>query len=55
MRLLSSSYTSHSTPHPLIPLLHTHTGQPQGLDIYTDHLATSDRFLSLKRYCEFCA
>jgi hypothetical protein len=25
-------------------------GQPEGLDIYTDHLATSDRFLSLKRY-----
>lgn len=26
------------------------TGQPEGLDIYTDHLAPSDRFLSLKRY-----
>lgn len=26
------------------------TGQPEGLDIYTEHLATSDRFLSLKRY-----
>ncbi|KAI8470618.1 MAG: hypothetical protein J3K34DRAFT_458747 [Monoraphidium minutum] len=26
------------------------TGQPEGLDIYTDHLAGSDRFLSLKRY-----
>jgi len=25
-------------------------GQPEGLDIYTDHLAPSDRFLSLKRY-----
>ena len=26
------------------------TGQPEGLDIYTDHLAASDRFLSLRRY-----
>eukprot|EP00879_Flechtneria_rotunda_P017554 GHRR01018404.1.p1 GENE.GHRR01018404.1~~GHRR01018404.1.p1 ORF type:complete len:327 (+),score=120.06 GHRR01018404.1:680-1660(+) len=26
------------------------TGQPEGLDIYTDHLAVGNRFLSLKRY-----
>ncbi|GBF93186.1 DNA-directed RNA polymerase I subunit-like [Raphidocelis subcapitata] len=26
------------------------TGQTEGLDIYTDHLATSDQFLSLRRY-----
>jgi predicted acylesterase/phospholipase RssA len=26
------------------------TGQPEGLDIYTDYLATTSRFLSLKRY-----
>lgn len=26
------------------------SGQPEGLDIYTDHLAASGRFLSLKRY-----
>ncbi|KIY99322.1 hypothetical protein MNEG_8642 [Monoraphidium neglectum] len=26
------------------------TGQKEGLDIYTDHLATSDSFLSLQRY-----
>lgn len=25
-------------------------GQPEGLDIYTDHLAADSRFLSLKRY-----
>ncbi|KAI8477184.1 MAG: acyl transferase/acyl hydrolase/lysophospholipase [Monoraphidium minutum] len=26
------------------------TGQPEGLDIYTDHLAASEQFLSLRRY-----
>eukprot|EP00878_Enallax_costatus_P010369 GHUV01010822.1.p1 GENE.GHUV01010822.1~~GHUV01010822.1.p1 ORF type:complete len:264 (+),score=62.79 GHUV01010822.1:296-1087(+) len=26
------------------------TGQPEGLDIYTDYLATTSRFLSIKRY-----
>jgi predicted acylesterase/phospholipase RssA len=26
------------------------SGQPEGLDIYTRHLAASDRFLSLRRY-----
>lgn len=26
------------------------SGQPEGLDIYTDHLAPSERFLSLRRY-----
>jgi len=26
------------------------TQQPGGLDLYTHHLATSDRFLSLRRY-----
>jgi len=34
-------YTSPSPPHP--------PGQPEGLDIYTSHLAQGDRFLSLRR------
>lgn len=33
--------------HHVFPLC---VGQPDGLDIYTDHLAQGDRFLSLKRY-----
>lgn len=32
------------------PCLHVATGQPEGLDLYTDHLAVGERFLSLRRY-----
>lgn len=36
--------------HPLLPPLPAPTtGQPEGLDIYTSHLAQGDRFLSLRR------
>lgn len=37
------------TPHPTPPTNHP-PGQREGLDIYTEDLATSLRFLSLKRY-----